>query len=150
MIESEKKEWKELCDYVKLNILEYDNNMKFPTFLAIRLKGLKEGKFICNNSTQQQASYDYKTILYTFMLCKNTIVAYLHNNQTKFQDDENYKINFIMKVIEKEINDVYLRLKNKKESINKIENKDMSNQINESAEYITKSKTVNEKLKKIW
>ena len=113
MSESEKSEWKELCSYVKLNILEYGNDMKFPSFLVLRLKGIKEGKFSCNKNLQQEADYDYKTILYTFKICKNKIVKYLHDNQTKIQDEE-HKINLIMKIVEQEINDVYIRFKRSK------------------------------------
>ena len=46
MTESEIKEWNELCEYVKRDILGYDKDIKFPKFLILRLKGLKEGKFI--------------------------------------------------------------------------------------------------------
>lgn len=38
----EKSSWNELCDYVKREILEYDENMKFPKYLALKLQGLKK------------------------------------------------------------------------------------------------------------
>ena len=37
----EKSSWNELCDYVKREILEYDENMKFPKYIALKLKGIK-------------------------------------------------------------------------------------------------------------
>ena len=35
----EKSSWNELCDYVKREILEYDENMKFPKYLALKVNG---------------------------------------------------------------------------------------------------------------
>ena len=43
-----------------------------------------------------------------------------------------------------------LDLKEAKESAVKIENSDMSNQLNENAKYVTKSTETTEKLKKLW
>ena len=36
----DRKEWKELCEYVKTYILKYDDEKVFPKMMALRLKGL--------------------------------------------------------------------------------------------------------------
>ena len=81
--ERKDKDWIELCEYVKREILEYDDNMKFPKHLALRLKGIERGEYIGNNKHISNANYDYYTILCTFMLCKKKIVTYLHEHMNK-------------------------------------------------------------------
>ena len=147
--EPKDREWKELCEYVKKEILQYDNNMKFPKYLALRLQGLKKGQHIANNNIDLQAQYDDYTILCTFKLCKQRIVDYLHDNATKIKD-ERHKINLIMTIVEPEINDVYLRLKNVKKTQEQIQGEAFDNQSYEGAEYKKKTKDVNEKLKKLF
>lgn len=44
------EQWIELCEYVKKEILEYDDNMKFPQYLALKLQGIKRGEHIANNN----------------------------------------------------------------------------------------------------
>ena len=143
------KEWKELCEYVKKEILQYDNKMKFPKYLALRLQGLKKGQLVANNEYEIQAQYDDYTILCAFKLCKQRIVDYLHDNATKIKD-ERHKINLIMKIVEPEINDVYLRLKNIKRTQEHIQGESFNNQSHEGAEYKKKTKDINEKLKKLF
>lgn len=147
--EKENKDWIELCEYVKKEILEYDDNMMFPEYLALKLQGIKKGQHIANNNIKEQAHYDDKTILCTFKLCKKKIVTYLHQNEKKIQD-EKHKINLILKMIEPEINDVYLRLQEAEKVKARVENGSFDNQINNGADYVKKTKEVNEKMKKLF
>jgi len=142
-------EWNDLCEYVKKEILEYPNDMKFPKYLALRLRGLESGQFIANKKQTPQANYDYKTILITFKICKSKILQYFIGNQTKFKD-ERHKINTIMLFVENEINDVTIRLKNVKHSEDKIEKMKMENQTNEGSEYKSKTTQVNKDLDELW
>ena len=43
------EQWIELCEYVKKEILEYDDNMKFPQYLALKLQGIKHSWEALNN-----------------------------------------------------------------------------------------------------
>ena len=113
--------------------------MKFPKYLALRLQGLKKGQHIANNNIDDQAHYDDYTILCTFKICKTKIIDYLHKNATKIKNEQ-HKINLIMKIIEPEINDVYLRLRNAKRMSKHINEKSFDNQANEGAEYKKKTK----------
>jgi len=126
------EQWIELCEYVKKEILEYDDNMKFPQYLALKLQGIKRGEHIANNNHEAKANYDDYTILCTFKLCKRKIVTYLHENEKKIKD-EKHKINLIMKMIEE-----------------RVESKDFNNQSNENAGYVKKTKETSDRMKKLF
>ena len=49
MTENEKKAWDDLYEYVKYNILKYDDNQALSSYMVLRLKGLLSGKFIENS-----------------------------------------------------------------------------------------------------
>ena len=147
--DKDNKDWLELCAYVKKEILEYDDNMMFPKYLALKLQGIKKGQHIANNYIQAQAHYDDKTLLYTFKLRKKKIVSYLHQNEKKIKN-ENHKINLIIKMIEPEINDVYLRLQEVEKIKTRVEKGSFDNQGNSGAEYVPKTKEVNDKMKKLF
>ena len=55
-----------------------------------------------------------------------------------------------MKMIEPEINDVYLRLQNIKKTEERVESKDFNNQINENAGYVKKTKETSDRMKKLF
>lgn len=143
------QDWNELCDYVKKEILEYDDNMKFPSYLALRLQGLKRGQFIANNNAKTQAKYDDRTLLIAFKVCKNRIITYIHQNENKIKD-EKHKINLIVKMVEPEINDVYLRIQENERVKARVENTSFDNQSYVGANYKTRTKEVNEKMKNLF
>lgn len=147
--EKEKTPWDELCEYVKSDILEYDENQMFPKYLALKLQGLKKGQHIANNYCEKNANYDDYTLLCTFKLCKQKIIDYLHSNDRRIKDEQ-HKINLIIKMVEPEINDVYVRLQKAEKIKSKVEHKSFDNQGNINAEYVTKTKEVNDKLKTLF
>ena len=147
---TKQKDWIALCEYVKKEILQYDDDMKLPKFIILRLRGLEKGQFIANKKGKKQASYDYKTILTTFKICKTMILQGFKSNQTKFVD-EKHKFNYAMVIIENEINDVVLRLKRAKESENKTIKIKLNNQTNNSAKYKSMGKKKpNKELEELW
>ena len=145
MTEQEKKDWNELYQYVKLEILGYDKDIKIPNYLALRLKGLKNGKFMCNNKTNNFANYTFEELLLTFKIHRITILNAIKNT-TKFKD-ENHRINYMMAIIENKINDVALRNREIKFEIEK--SKGIEINLNDNkANYIHKTKNVkNSRLK---
>jgi hypothetical protein len=149
MTEEEKQDWLNLCKYVHREILEYDENMKFPRYLAVKLKGLQRGQYVGNNTQKRNANYDCKTLLYAFKLSKTKIVSYLHNNESKIKD-EKHRINIIVKIVEPEINDVYIRLQQLKNAKDKVEHVSLESQSSTGAEYTHKTKEINEKMKKLF
>lgn len=143
----ENQEWIELCEYVYDEILQYSSDLKFPKYLVLRLRGLRNGQFLANKKIKPLASYDYKVILYTFKACKYKILQYI--NKTEF-NDEKHKINSIMMFIENEINDIVIRLKNAQKAKEKTVNLPLENQINNNADYKVKSKDVIKELEELW
>ena len=141
------RSWVELCEYVKRDILGYDENMKFPTYLAQRLQGIKRGEYIANNNQDENAHYDDFVLLCTFKYCKSKILNYYRKNEKKIKD-ERHRINIALKIVENHLNDVYLRVKKARELKEKMENNSIENQSYENiAEYKKKTTEVNNKMK---
>lgn len=108
MSEKEKKDWESLYYYVK-NLLGYDENQALSSTMVLRLKGLLTNKFIENNNIKDGANYSYEIILNTFKFCKPDISRVLRTNNFK---DEMHKFLYITKIVENNINNVYVRMKN--------------------------------------
>lgn len=102
------EDWLKLCHYVKLEILGYDDNMKFPKFLALRLQGLSKGQFIANKKQSTNANYSFEIIPKTFKKLKIKILTLISNKTFR---NEFSKINYIMAIVENEINDIVLATK---------------------------------------
>ena len=109
MTEKEKQDWESLYVYVKSNIMGYDENQALSSTMVLRLKGLLTNKFIENNNIESTANYSYETILNAFKYSSLDIQKALRTNNFK---DEMHKFNYILKIVEKNINTVYVRMKN--------------------------------------
>lgn len=108
MSEKEKQDWEALYFYVK-NLLGYDENQSLSSTMVLRLKGLLTNKFIENKNVASTANYSYETILNTFKYCSPDIQRALRTNN--FQNEQ-HKFLYITKIVENNINNVYLRMKN--------------------------------------
>jgi len=148
MTQEEKDGFDELYQYIKKEIFEY-TDQSLPKYMILRLKGLSEGKFMANNYVKPMAKYDYKQILYTFKINKMKLKEIVKSSNFK---NEQHKFNTIMLIVEKDINDVVNRLKQKVKSEEKIEKIDLRNMTNEGAEYTnkTKDKKTLEELEELW
>lgn len=109
MNEKEKQDWESLYMYVKSNIMGYDENQALSSTMVLRLKGFLTNKFIENNNIQSTANYSYETILNAFKYSSLDIQRALRTNNFK---DEMHKFNYLLKIVEKNINTVYMRMKN--------------------------------------
>lgn len=139
------QDWTELCDYVKKEILQYSDNIKIPRYLILRLRGLAKGQFLANKNIKANAEYEYKTILYTFKICKAKFL------QCGIQfKDEKHKINTLMMFVENEINDVVFRLNRVKDSEEKVSNLSLDNQYSIGSEYKKKEVKTNNNLEDLW
>lgn len=133
IVEDTNENWIEMCEYVKKEILGYDDNMKFPTMLALKLQGMKNGQFIANNKIKKDAHYSNQCLLLTFKMNKPYLNSVLNNN--KNIKDESHRINLMLKIIGDKLNDTYLRLKQIEQTVNIMENIDTGIFSSESAEY---------------
>lgn len=152
--DAEVKELDALYEYVKTVIFEYDENMILPSYFVLRLKGLAQGKRIAQDRTKHKLTYGYDTVLKTFEAKKSLIHYAFHNNHF---NGESHKINWVCKLIERNINDVYLKLQQEK-NFTKKEKDNIAQIIHESAQRIAKYNTtkstmesiINNKAKKNW
>lgn len=108
MTEEEKKDWESLYYYVK-SLMGYDENQALSSTMVLRLKGLTTNKFIENKNIESTANYSYEVVLNTFKFCSPEISKALRTNRFV---DEMHRFNFVLKIVERNINTVYLRLKN--------------------------------------
>lgn len=118
MTEKEKQDWETLYMYVKSNIMGYDENQALSNTMVLRLKGLLTNKFIENNNIESTANYSYEVILNTFKFCKLDIDKALRTNNFK---DEMHRFNYLLKIVENNINTVYVKMKGVQKSEEKIE-----------------------------
>jgi hypothetical protein len=142
MSEEEKKSWENLYYYVK-DLLGYDENQALSSTMVLRLKGLLTNKFIENNNIESTSNYSYEVILNTFKFCSPTINKALKTNSWA---NEMHRFNYILKVVEGNINNVYLRMKNVQRTKEEAENTTIDTANHIGADYQRKTKEVNNKL----
>lgn len=148
MTEEEKIAWDNLYQYVKSNIMGYDKNQALSNTMVLRLKGLLTNKFIENNKIESTANYSYETILNTFKYCSNDIQKALMTNSWK---NEMHKFNYVLKIVEQNINNVYMRMKNMQKVKKETENMTLDVMNYVGAEYQRKTKeTTNKLLDDLW
>lgn len=142
MTEEEKKSWEALYFYVK-NLLGYDENQALSSTMVLRLKGLLTNKFIENNAIESTANYSYEVILNTFKYSSLDIQKALRINNFK---DEMHKFNYVLKIVEKNINTVYVKMKNVEKAKEGAKNATVDTVNHIGAEYQRKTKEINNKL----
>ena len=137
MTEKEKQDWESLYMYVKSNIMGYDENQALSSTMVLRLKGLLTNKFIENNNIESTANYSYETILNTFKFCSPDIQRALRTGSFK---DESHRFNYILKIVEKNINTVYMRMSNAQKAKEEAKNTTIEAPIHTGAEFKPKEK----------
>ena len=145
LTDQEKADWEELYFYVK-NLLNYDENQSLSRSIVLRLKGLSNNKFMANNNIKDSANYSYRTILNTFKFCSPQIQKALRTNNFK---DEQHKVNYILKIVEPNINNVYMRMKNVEKAKEAIKNATAEVYTHTGAEFKPKEKK-KDKFSDLW
>lgn len=145
LTDKEKQDWDLLYQYVK-NLFGYDKNQALSSTMVLRLKGLLVNKFIENNNIADTANYSYETILNTFKFCSPDIYKALRTNNFK---DESHKFNYVLKIVEKNINTVYMRMKNIEKSEDKIKEIDTTVATYNGIQYKSKQ-TKKDKFSDLW
>lgn len=148
MTSIEKEQWDKLYQYVKTEILLYDSSQSIPSGLVLRLKGLAKGKYIENRSIGDKADYSYEIVLYTFQICKPSIMSAISN---KIFESESSKFHYICKIVENNINDVYLRVQRAKKSEENIDKLDTNILSHNGGGYQKKTGELrNKRLNELW
>ena len=146
MTEKDKQDWDSLYNYVKSNIMGYDKNQALSGTMVLRLKGLLSGKFIENNKIQDGANYSYETILNTFKFCSLQIQNALRTNNF---NSEMHKFLYAVKIVENNINDVYMRMRNSQKAKEEAKNTTVEIPTHNGAEYKPKEKK-KDKFSDLW
>lgn len=133
--------------YIRDNIMSYDGNMMLPKHAAMRLKGLRNGQFYYNKKTKPMADYPWEVILATVKMCKPKIMYAISHKTFK---DEIQKFNYVLAIIEANINDVYLRMKRAKVAQDAVVKIDESITVDNSKRYKTKTKKEAKNLSNLW
>lgn len=145
MTEDEKRSWESLYYYVK-DLLGYDENQALSSTMVLRLKGLLTNKFIENGNIASTANYSYDTILNTFKYCSIDIQRAFRTNSFK---DEMHRFNFALKIVEKNINTVYMKMKNLQKAKEEAKNTTVEAPIHTSANFKPREKNV-DKFSDLW
>jgi hypothetical protein len=145
MTEDEKRSWESLYYYVK-DLLGYDENQALSSTMVLRLKGLLTNKFIENGNIASTANYSYDTILNTFKYCSIDIQRAFRTNSFK---DEMHRFNFALKIVEKNINTVYMKMKNLQKAKEEAKNTTVEAPIHTSASFKPREKNI-DKFSDLW
>ena len=145
MTEKDKQDWEALYFHVK-RLLGYDENQALSSTMVLRLKGLLTNKFIENKNIESTANYSYETILNTFKYSSFDIQKALKSNNFK---DESHKFNYILKIVEKNINTVYMKMKNLEKAKEEAKNVVVEMPTHTGAEFKPKEKKEN-KFSNLW
>lgn len=143
MSREELDNWEELYEYVRKNILGYDSKQSLTSDMVSRLKGLATGNYRANNRIARNANYSYKTILNTFKFCSPNIHKAL---RTMNFTDERHRFNYVCKIVENNINNVYLRMQNTEKAKEQAKNMVIETATHTGAEYQRKTKETTNKL----
>ena len=136
MSEKEKIDWENLYNYVK-KIMGYDKDQALSKNMVLRLKGLTTNKFMENKKIEDTANYSYEVILNTFKYCYPDIQRV--SNSMNFAD-EMHKFNVILKIVERNINTVYMKMKNVERAKEEARNTMVDIPIHTGAEFKPKEK----------
>lgn len=139
----ESEEWNELYEYVRCNIMGYGKDTSLSSRMVARLQGLMKGKYMVSYKTADNADYSYKTILNTFKYCSPDIRKAL---SYKSFDDEWVKFNYIAKIVENNINTVYMREQRTEKNKIKTENLTIDSLGYTGASYQKKTKEISNNL----
>lgn len=147
MTEQELADWDELYEYVRSKIMGYDKNQSLEPYIVLRLKGLVDGKTIANNKHKDKAHYSYKLILNTFKYCMPDIQRAV--GRIAFKDTCG-KFNYIMRIVENNINTVYIRMKNAEKAKEEAQESDVSYAANYVNMFKAKKTNSTKKLDDLW
>ena len=151
MTDEEKKQWKELCEWLEVNIFNYDIKIqRLQKKACLILKGLQTGQNVINNNCEKFGDYPFNVILMTFKANKLKILNAIRNKD--FENDESKKMSYVCAIVRDKINDMYTRYLNAQKTQEKVESVDTSIMTYEGAEYKTNSteRKRNKRLEGLW
>lgn len=148
MTREEKEKWDELYEYVRSNVMGYDENICLSSNMVLRLKGMLNGKFMANNLIENKAYYSYDVVLMAFKYSMPKIRRVM--DRVSFVD-ENHRFNYIMRIVDDNLSTVYLRMKNAEKIKKEVEKETATVDTYNAVEYKPVKKTVKkDKFANLW
>ena len=149
-------DWLELCEWLELNIFNYDidNGQRLQKKSCLILQGLRKGQNLANNKYETYGSYPDSIILMTFKANKLKIQNAIRNKN--FEKESN-KMFYICAIVRDKLNDMYGRYLNAQKTQEKVESVDTSIAEYKGVEYKAKTekeakqtKQKEDKFKELW
>ena len=109
MAEKKDADFKEMCAWIEREIFGYDENQKLQKMACLKLQGLRSGKVVANNNTENNGNYSLDVIWNTFRANKLLILKALKN---KTFSSEQAKMGYVCAIVREHLNDMYQRMKN--------------------------------------
>lgn len=109
MAEKKDTDFKEMCAWIEREIFGYDENQKLQKMACLKLQGLRSGKVVANNNTENNGNYSIDVIWNTFRANKLLILKALKN---KTFSSEQAKMGYVCAIVREHLNDMYKRMKN--------------------------------------
>lgn len=109
MAEKKDADFKEMCAWIEREIFGYDENQKLQKMACLKLQGLRSGKVVANNNTENNGNYSIDVIWNTFRANKLLILKALKN---KTFSSEQAKMGYVCAIVRGHLNDMYQRMKN--------------------------------------
>ena len=109
MAEKKDADLKEMCAWIEREIFGYDENQKLQKMACLKLQGLRSGKVVANNNTENNGNYSIDVIWNTFRANKLLILKALKN---KTFSSEQAKMGYVCAIVREHLNDMYQRMKN--------------------------------------
>ena len=150
MTDEEIIQWKELCTWIEINILNYDIKVqRLQKKACLILRGLQCGQTVANGEYDKYGYYPFNVILMTFKANKTQIVKGIKYNNI---EDESKKMYYACAIVRDKLNDMYSRYLNAQKAQEKVEYVDTSIMTNEGAEYKSTNaeRKVNKRLEGLW
>lgn len=144
-----KGDWLELCEWLEINIFNYDGKQKLQYGACLVLDGLRKGQFVANNKVDINGEYPMEVVLIAFKINKDKIINAIRD---KDFETEASKMSYICAIVRNSLNNVYTRYMNIKKTQEKAENIDTSVMEHQGAEYkaVTKEDKKKDKFKELW
>lgn len=140
----------ELTNWIEKEIMNYDDDQKLNKPSCQCLRGLSNGKVMGSYNAFGESNYPYDIILTAFKVNK---IKILNAIRGKTFSTELGKIKYISAIVEKDLNDVYTRVKNARKAHEKAEKADVDAIIaTNTAQYKKKESNPStiDKFKDIW
>ena len=149
MTPEEIEAWDKVYDYFRYKVLCYEGMKPLPKGTVLRLKGMLEGKFMANNNIEDIADYSYEILLNTLKYSLPDIQKGFKNNTFK---DEKHRTNYALKIVEENLNTVYVKMESAKKAEDKTDLVDTAIITHEGAKYKADNKKIHSKsrLNDLW